>query len=824
MPKPILRKGIGGKVSLVRGPFSLPSSRTPPAPSLETAGYTLVNNLEGTAYILAPPGVDNAAITRYIQQEISEGRITLPAVQDNEVTREKLSEDVRDELDAIPDPQVNADWDSEEGLSRILNRPELARVATSGDYRDLSNQPDINAGGGTVDDADIDARIAKPARVGDTDRWPKVKLPSDTVYTDTQRFTETLLAQLNALPNAADIAFDNHPVGTAAAFNALSRTTNGLDFVTITAAIASGITNTVDSDDTTSLTALAQGDLLVLDHANDRWVRIINLPTSATVDQATVRGFIDGAFVKGLLVGANAISYEDLTDKPTIPPAQVPSDWDANTGVSRILNKPDIPEGEGTAATLEQAAYVVATSRPTAPTDGGNGDRHMIPTGASLVIEAAPVSPMLLWRTTRTLSFLANGQFSWATDWSDYEQVVFSAAMSTDGLAALKTDSAVVPKVPGPAGRHAQFPEYEGWTPLDEELTIDNTLYRARRSLFVVVPQTDANGKRTFAGSSLWGGPYSNAAPAAATMLRVESDDGDVTLSWTRNPQAFGYDVRYKLMSDTVWGEWEDAGDTGMTEIPGLTDGAIYNFEVRSKNDLGTVGSVIATTETLGNPVALTAFLFLNTIGLHIGNINDFSGAPYHKTFQIRTKLSSSSTWGDWLIRQISGEVASVSATAYQAYDVEVRPVEYRNGVVQSTGATAALDSVPVAGATISAAFQTWTTTGPPIWTLVPSSPIAVSADWFISGAASSIAKFSSSSSYIKYEVGRGAVRIPANRSVFISFRGSPPWQIIPDANGADTWGTNIPIAGAPAAVQSNIAQRQGQTSGFMYELYLVGR
>lgn len=37
------------------------------------------------------------------------------------------------------------------------------------------------------------------------------------------------------------------------------------------------------------------------------------------------------------------ISYNDLDDKPTIPAAQVNSDWNAESGVAEILNKPAIP-------------------------------------------------------------------------------------------------------------------------------------------------------------------------------------------------------------------------------------------------------------------------------------------------------------------------------------------------------------------------------------------------------------------------------------------------------------------------------------------------
>lgn len=40
---------------------------------------------------------------------------------------------------------------------------------------------------------------------------------------------------------------------------------------------------------------------------------------------------------------ATSGSYNDLTDKPTIPPAQVNADWNATSGAAKILNKPTIP-------------------------------------------------------------------------------------------------------------------------------------------------------------------------------------------------------------------------------------------------------------------------------------------------------------------------------------------------------------------------------------------------------------------------------------------------------------------------------------------------
>ena len=43
----------------------------------------------------------------------------------------------------IPAAQVNSDWSANSGVAQILNKPSLATVATSGSYNDLSNKPTI---------------------------------------------------------------------------------------------------------------------------------------------------------------------------------------------------------------------------------------------------------------------------------------------------------------------------------------------------------------------------------------------------------------------------------------------------------------------------------------------------------------------------------------------------------------------------------------------------------------------------------------------------------------------------------------------------------
>lgn len=45
----------------------------------------------------------------------------------------------------IPAAQVNSDWNASSGVAQILNKPTLATVATSGSYNDLTNKPTIPA-------------------------------------------------------------------------------------------------------------------------------------------------------------------------------------------------------------------------------------------------------------------------------------------------------------------------------------------------------------------------------------------------------------------------------------------------------------------------------------------------------------------------------------------------------------------------------------------------------------------------------------------------------------------------------------------------------
>lgn len=66
------------------------------------------------------------------------------------------------------------------------------------------------------------------------------------------------------------------------------------------------------------------------------------------------------ALSANLATVATSGSYNDLSNKPTIPAAQVNSDWNASSGVAQILNKPSIPTD--TADLTNGAGYITSSA------------------------------------------------------------------------------------------------------------------------------------------------------------------------------------------------------------------------------------------------------------------------------------------------------------------------------------------------------------------------------------------------------------------------------------------------------------------------------
>ena len=93
----------------------------------------------------------------------------------------------------------------------------------------------------------------------------------------------------------------------------------------------------------------------------------------------------DKADTSDLATVATSGDYNDLTNKPTIPSAQVNSDWNATSGVAQILNKPDIPNVSqttdiGTSITVGSTSYnIVTTYSPS-----GNANTYTAPSWSAM--------------------------------------------------------------------------------------------------------------------------------------------------------------------------------------------------------------------------------------------------------------------------------------------------------------------------------------------------------------------------------------------------------------------------------------------------------
>lgn len=68
---------------------------------------------------------------------------------------------------------------------------------------------------------------------------------------------------------------------------------------------------------------------------------------------------------------ATSGDYADLLNKPTIPAAQVNSDWNASSGVAQILNKPTIPAAQVNSDWNASSGVAEILNKPTIPTSPG---------------------------------------------------------------------------------------------------------------------------------------------------------------------------------------------------------------------------------------------------------------------------------------------------------------------------------------------------------------------------------------------------------------------------------------------------------------------
>lgn len=107
---------------------------------------------------------------------------------------------------SIPSAQVNSDWNSTSGVSEILNKPTLATVATSGAYSDLSGTPTL-------------ATVATSGSYADLSNKPTIPTV-DQVYDGMSANAQSGVAVASALSGKQDTISDLNTIRTGAGLGA----------------------------------------------------------------------------------------------------------------------------------------------------------------------------------------------------------------------------------------------------------------------------------------------------------------------------------------------------------------------------------------------------------------------------------------------------------------------------------------------------------------------------------------------------------------------------------------------------------------------------
>lgn len=206
--------------------------------------------------------------------------------------------------------------------SNFVVSTDLASVATSGSYTDLSNKPTIDT---SMSDSSTNAVQNKVIKAYiDSQSWSAADAKvSDTAYWSSWNWVTGIAPSKNAMYDKIS-AMDTTIAGKA-------------DSSSLATVATSGSYSDL-SNKPTIPAAQVQTDW----NATSWMASIKNKPTLATV--------------------ATSGSYNDLSNKPTIPAAQVNSDWNATSGVAQILNKPTL------ATVATSGSYNDLSNKPTIPT------------------------------------------------------------------------------------------------------------------------------------------------------------------------------------------------------------------------------------------------------------------------------------------------------------------------------------------------------------------------------------------------------------------------------------------------------------------------
>ena len=177
----------------------------------------------------------------------------------------------------------------------------------------------------------------------------------------------------------------------------------------------------------TDSVAYAPGDQVI--YNGSTWLRI-PAPTAQVQTNWTETNSSLPAYIQNkptLATVATTGSYTDLSNRPSIPAAQVNSDWNATSGLAQILNKPSIPTQY--TDTLARAAITLTSNTPSGTTSTLTYTSGVF-TFTSAVAPTQPVNAD--WTSSSGLSQILNKPTLFSGNYTDLtnKPTLFSGAYS----------------------------------------------------------------------------------------------------------------------------------------------------------------------------------------------------------------------------------------------------------------------------------------------------------------------------------------------------------------------------------------------------------
>lgn len=231
---------------------------------------------------------------------------------------------------AIKDGKVVIAHDGETGVSvawsDVTGKPNFATVATSGSYNDLSNKPTIP----TVNNATLTITQGGVSK-----------------GTFTANASTDVTIALDAGGSSEQTVVAQSSTSFAPAANTVYNFASPISSLTLTSIPNS----TLETD----IHFVSSSDFVISLPNNT----VVYGSTSVVSGKDYTVSIKDGRVIIGF-EGSINVQWNDIAGKPTIPAAQVNSDWNSVSGVSQILNKPTMQTYQVT-FTLEDDSTVTKT-------------------------------------------------------------------------------------------------------------------------------------------------------------------------------------------------------------------------------------------------------------------------------------------------------------------------------------------------------------------------------------------------------------------------------------------------------------------------------